>query len=795
MTPYYLSDGAEWREASRSEPCPVCEKPDWCSLTGPEGAIEAVVCMREESDNRRGNGGWLHRLCDGTWHTTPMMPQRQYARRTAPKPSESAGKAYPSARDAVAELERRFGERSLLWAYHDAQGGPVGVVVRWDLPDGKKTIRPVAKHPDGWRLGGMPEPRPLYRLPDLTDAHTVYIVEGEKAADAARSIGLCATTSAHGSKSANQTDWSPLAGKEVVVLPDHDKPGAEYADVVVALLGRLSPAPSVRVVTIDHDIGGKPLPQGADLADWIDRHGDATTPETMAENIEALVAAVEPIDPQSTRPARPERYEPFPVETLPEPARSFVENGAKSIGSDPSFVALPVLVQLAAAIGTTRRLEVKRGWSVLPILWAASVGESGSSKTPTLSLALRPLEALQHQALAEHAQQLREYEGDLADYDRDYGEWKRSKGSGGPVPERPVAPEAKRLMVGDTTVEAMAPILAANPRGVLLKRDELSGWIGSFDRYSGGKGDAAHWLSMHNGESILFDRKTGPTRLVHVKEAAVWVVGGIQPGILDRVLGAEHRESGLAARLLLAYPPRRQKRWTEAGIDPRTEERLAATVRRLYGLEPREDEAGEPRPVVLTMTAEAKRLYIEFYNSNSRELAELSGDLAAAWSKFEEYAVRFALVIHLTRWAHGDLAFDGSEDNAVDADSMRSAITLCEWFKRETRRVYARLGQTQEQKRLCELVEWIERKGGEVAVREVQQGRRDCKTSADAEALLAELVEGGLGGWCDLSAGPKGGRPSRVFRLSTASTSTQPRESRDSEGFVDVDRVDARWSA
>jgi hypothetical protein len=44
--------------------------------------------------------------------------------------------------------------------YHNAQGEPVGVVVRWDTPTGKD-IRPVARHPDGWRIGAMPDPRPL----------------------------------------------------------------------------------------------------------------------------------------------------------------------------------------------------------------------------------------------------------------------------------------------------------------------------------------------------------------------------------------------------------------------------------------------------------------------------------------------------------------------------------------------------------------------------------------------------------------------------------------------------------
>ncbi len=101
------------------------------------------------------------------------------------------------------------------WTYRDAQGDPVALIARYDLPtpEGEKqekTFRPVRRCGDRWTIGGMPEPRPLYCLPDLPSADRVFITEGEKAADAARAIGLTATTSAHGSQSPDKTDWTPL---------------------------------------------------------------------------------------------------------------------------------------------------------------------------------------------------------------------------------------------------------------------------------------------------------------------------------------------------------------------------------------------------------------------------------------------------------------------------------------------------------------------------------------------------------------------------------------------------------
>src|SRR5262249_47025673 len=136
----------------------------------------------------------------------------------------SGGQTFAMAKDAVVELERRHGSRSALWTYHNAQGQPVGVVVRWDGPNGKD-IRPVARHAGGWRISAMPEPRPLYRLPDLATTRLVVVTEGEKAADEARALGFTATTSAGGSQAAGKADWRPLAGKEVWITPDNDAPG------------------------------------------------------------------------------------------------------------------------------------------------------------------------------------------------------------------------------------------------------------------------------------------------------------------------------------------------------------------------------------------------------------------------------------------------------------------------------------------------------------------------------------------------------------------------------------------
>ena len=693
---------------------------------------------------------------------------------------------YETAKAAIEALERKHGKRSALWTYRDAQGDPAGVIVRWDTAEGKD-IRPVARRGERWTIGGMPEPRPLYGLLELAGADRVIIVEGEKAAEAAQSIGLIATTSPHGSKSASKVDWSPLAGKDCVILPDHDEAGRAYANDVVAILSQLTPAPKVRVVELEKLPGGSPMPKGGDLVDWIDAHGDAAEPETIADNLNTLVDAAE-VEIAEPRTACNECFQPFPSDTLPEPVRGFVVAAAKAIGCDPSYIALPLLACLARAIGNKRVIRLKRSWTEPAVIWAAIIGKSGTQKTPALQAATGSLLKRQTEAMAGNAEKEKDYEQAMAEYKKEMSFWRNKKTTEN-APWEPERPKCERFVASDITIEALASLLDGQLDGVLVARDELSGWINGIAEYKGGKGsDCGHWLACWSAQPLIVDRKTGDKKTISIDRASVSLCGGIQPGILATAIGREHMQDGLCARLLFAMPPARVITWTDATIDVETELALSQVFNNLFeNLEPALDENEEPAPYPLDLSPKAKAVWIEYYNRHRCEMIELEDDLAAAWSKLEAYTARFALIFQLCKWAAGD----ATAGSAIDEYSMRAAIALSDWFGNEAKRVYRLFGENDEECDRREMVDWITRKGGSVSAREVQQGHRQYRTSAEAEAALDELARAGYGGWEDVPPGPKGGRPSRVFRLSTLSTSTQPARTRDSEGFVDVDTVDA----
>src|SRR5262245_17779515 len=65
-----MSNLASWLRVSRSNPCPICKRPDWC-LVAVDGSV--AICPRVESPRRAGEAGWLHRLADPAAHSRRVV--------------------------------------------------------------------------------------------------------------------------------------------------------------------------------------------------------------------------------------------------------------------------------------------------------------------------------------------------------------------------------------------------------------------------------------------------------------------------------------------------------------------------------------------------------------------------------------------------------------------------------------------------------------------------------------------------------------------------------------------------
>jgi hypothetical protein len=676
----------------------------------------------------------------------------------------------------MADTTGRCNRILATYDYTDEAGTLLFQVLRYD----PKQFR--QRRPDGggkWIYNLDDTRRVLYRLPELLQADParhVFIVEGEKDADNLWAIDRVATTCPMGALKWREEYNATLKGRHVAILPDNDEPGRRHAQAVAKALDGV--AASVAIVELPG------LPPKGDVSDWLTvegNDGDALL-RLIQKAVDRGRQKCQQPDPPSTPARSPksvrtlEPYRPFPLDTLAEPIRSYVSQAATALGCDPAFVALPALSVVSSAIGNSCVVRLKRTWHEPSVTWSAIVGDSGTLKSPAYQAAVAYLFSFQKRLMGEFKRKMAAYLEEVEAYKEKKKKAKEDDTDPSDPPEPPVL---QRLICSDTTIEKLAEVLEDNPRGILVARDELSAWFGSFCRYKGKQGgtDLPNWLEMHRAGTILYDRKTGERRTVIVSRAAVSVTGGIQPGVLARVLTPEFLDAGLAARLLMAMPLKRPKQWTEMEIAEDVEKAYQKLLDGLIALEP-DTEEKEKVPHVLVLSSDAKRLWVAFYNEWGGEQATAEGELAAAFSKLEGYAARFALIHHVV--SHVGLA--SSAIRAIGVRSMEAGIALARWFAQETRRIYATLSESTEEREARRLVEFIQSRGGRITTRELQRSNsRKYPTADEAEAALEALVGEGLAHWPPQPTGTQGGRPARLLELCTTHDKTDTTSDADAE--------------
>ena len=216
----------------------------------------------------------------------------------------------------------------------------------------------------------------------------------------------------------------------------------------------------------------------------------------------------------------------FPFEILPSVAQDYVATQSAVIGCDGSALAMAVLATFAGALhhGFTIKMMRHGSWYERPRLWVLLVADPSQLKTPIINAATAPL--------AHYETHLRvKYDADLLDYEMAKADAKEA----GQKPSMREPKPPPRYVVWDTTVEKLGELLMRSDKGILVKSDEISGWIGSMERYNAGRSDRGFWLCAYDGGPHSIDRiKRGE---MFVRNLSVSLVGGIQPARLAEIQG------------------------------------------------------------------------------------------------------------------------------------------------------------------------------------------------------------------------------------------------------------------
>lgn len=195
------------------------------------------------------------------------------------------------------------------YAYRNTSGEIVGFVVRYERGDKKDTIPFFKVWTNGnWRSGHVNSTgRLLYNLDKLYAAPpntTIYVVEGEKCADAFNAQfnqhGFLAVTWPGGCRSVRKADWTPLANRRIVVWCDYDVPGLSAGRSILDFIS--FPVTSISFVDITNL--GFSIP-GSDCVDWIITNPSATTPP--AGTLYQLEDVVLPSQPSAKKEPKPKK--------------------------------------------------------------------------------------------------------------------------------------------------------------------------------------------------------------------------------------------------------------------------------------------------------------------------------------------------------------------------------------------------------------------------------------------------------------------------------------------------------
>jgi putative DNA primase/helicase len=263
---------------------------------------------------------------------------------------------------------------------------------------------------------------------------------------------------------------------------------------------------------------------------------------------------------------------PFRYEFLPPVLRDFVADIAERMQCPPDYPAMACIIMCGSLIGRKLRLFPRQhgDWGIVPNLWGQAIGRPGFKKSPSQDAALAPIHKLQERAFEQWAaeQKIRDIESKraklLAKANQDKARAKLKKSKFADVAdllsdcEEEADLQPKRYLVNDSTCEALAEILEANPNGVLLNRDELSGWFASLEK-EGQQAARSFFLTAADGDkSYTVDRiLRGKHR--HIDALCVSIIGGIQPGLLARHVRATQQfgsgDDGLLQRFALSVYP------------------------------------------------------------------------------------------------------------------------------------------------------------------------------------------------------------------------------------------------
>jgi hypothetical protein len=422
--------------------------------------------------------------------------------------------------------------------------------------------------------------------------------------------------------------------------------------------------------------------------------------------------------------------------------------------------------------GNARWAKPWEGWQEPPAINAALIGNPSAGKSPALDAVIAPL--MEIEAADNEGWQERKREhltAKLAAEERRAiweAEAKQAVKHGNPPPlmpadaAEPPAPQRRRILTTDCTIEKAGRLSAANPRGLVLVRDELVGWLAGMDRYSGAGSDRAFWLQAYGGRPWTPDRVKDGDAEISVPNLTWSIVGGIQPDRLASLLLAGD-DDGLAARFLYTWPALQRPKRPRDGLALARAREWLTRLRALPWT--------PPAPLLVPFDRSAQAA-LQKWRQQVAGMEEGAAGLFLSWlGKLPGFAVRLSLIYGHLGWcehSRGDPPAVVSE-----TDMLRALTFLADYAVPMARRCFGEAALPEVERDAKRLARWLLRRQLLPSTLNVRELRRmqDGPGIPTPERLKSALDElAGLGWVRQADRGGTNGRPRNDWTVNPAVT-------------------------
>jgi putative DNA primase/helicase len=413
----------------------------------------------------------------------------------------------------------------------------------------------------------------------------------------------------------------------------------------------------------------------------------------------APAGELDSLTPPSPLPKLPGVPE-FPLELLPDDLMDWVADAAERARFRPEFAAVPCMAALGSLIGRKLGIRLKRhdDWTEYANIWGAIAGPPSALKSPAMREAMRPFKVLQAEADARYRGELTDYETALEGCKLRKGAKKKTAAKAltkNPEAEidldcaEPDKPVARVYWTSDSTAERLGELLAENPNGLLVERDELSSFLVKLEDETQATARGLYLSGWSGKEGYRFDRiGRGVT---NIPKFALSIVGGIQPGPLSRYVRGAYsgeRADGLLQRFqLLVWPDAEDFRYVDRYPDNAAKGRVNALFSRADTFDPetigQHDGFGDDPPFI-RLSDEAQGLFVEWYSGfmqerREAESGEESSALATHFGKYPGLVGKLALILHVA---------DDPDGREVSRRTLIKALAWAQYLTPHARRVY-----------------------------------------------------------------------------------------------------------